>query len=107
MFVPPEGSLDECLDRYRREYVAYYQSFAQPDSPALRDANPSVVVVPELGVFGFGKDAREARITSEFFLNAIHVMAGATALEDDESRLPTHGAVQNYVALSRAEAFRI
>jgi rhamnulose-1-phosphate aldolase/alcohol dehydrogenase len=107
MFVPPDGSLDECLDRYRREYVAYYQSFAQPGSATRRDANPSVVVVPELGVFGFGKDKREARITSEFFLNAIHVMAGATALEDEESRIPALGAFHNYVALSRAEAFRI
>jgi rhamnulose-1-phosphate aldolase/alcohol dehydrogenase len=105
MFVPADGSLDECLDRYRREYVAYYQSFAQPDSPALRDANPSVVVVPELGVFGFGKDAREACITSEFFLNAIHVMAGATALEDEHTA--DAAAIHNYVALSRAEAFRI
>ena len=51
-------------------------------SPALRDSNPSVVVVPGLGLFGFGKDKREARITSEFFVNAIHVMAGANALED-------------------------
>jgi NAD(P)-dependent dehydrogenase (short-subunit alcohol dehydrogenase family) len=117
MFVPRnaslDASLDECLERYRREYVAYYQSFARPESPALRDANPSVVVVPELGVFGFGKDAREARITSEFFLNAIHVMAGATTLEDDESRtnpesrVPNPGAVHNYIALSRSEAFGI
>jgi rhamnulose-1-phosphate aldolase/alcohol dehydrogenase len=112
MFVPRDASLDECLERYRREYVAYYQTFAQPDSPALRDANPSVVVVQDLGVFGFGKDKREARITSEFFLNAIHVMAGATALEDDESRtnperIPNPGTVHNYVALPRSEAFRI
>jgi len=106
MFVPRDASLDECLERYRREYVAYYQSFAQPDSPDLRDANPAVVVVPELGVFGFGKDAREARITSEFFLNAIQVMAGATALEDDESRA-NPDAIHNYVALSRSEAFGI
>ena len=45
--------------------------------------NPSVVVIPGLGLFGFGKDKREARITTEFFVNAIHVMAGANALEDD------------------------
>jgi len=126
LFVPRDESLDDCLERYRQDYVAYYHSFAQPDSPALRDANPSVVVVPDLGVFGFGKDKREARITSEFFLNAIHVMAGATALEDDESRtnperipspesriptpesrIPNPGPVHNYVALPRSEAFRI
>ncbi len=119
MFVPTDASIDECLERYRQEYASYYQAFAQPDSPALRDANPSVVVIPGLGVFGFGKDKREARITSEFFLNAIHVMAGATALADDdvgsqvpnsESRIPdpeSRPAIHNYVALPRSEAFRI
>jgi rhamnulose-1-phosphate aldolase/alcohol dehydrogenase len=93
------------VERYRDEYRSYYQSFAQPDSPALRDASPSVVVIPGLGVFGFGKDKREARITTEFFVNAIHVMAGATALEDSEAG-DTAG-IHNYVALPRAEAFRI
>ena len=66
----------------RRTTPRYYNAFAEPDSPALRDSNPSVVVIPGLGLFGFGKDKREARITSEFFVNAIHVMAGANALED-------------------------
>ena len=57
-------------------------------SPALRDSNPSVVVIPGLGLFGFAKDKREARITTEFFVNAIHVMAGANALEGDRRRTP-------------------
>jgi rhamnose utilization protein RhaD (predicted bifunctional aldolase and dehydrogenase)/NAD(P)-dependent dehydrogenase (short-subunit alcohol dehydrogenase family) len=104
---------------YRDEYVAYYRSCAQRDSPALRDANPSVVVIPGLGVFGFGKDKREARITTEFFANAVHVMAGATALEQSETRLdalpqarradqaPAFKSFHNYVALPRTEAFRI
>jgi rhamnose utilization protein RhaD (predicted bifunctional aldolase and dehydrogenase)/NAD(P)-dependent dehydrogenase (short-subunit alcohol dehydrogenase family) len=107
------------IGRYRDEYVAYYRSCAQADSPALRDANPSVVVIPALGVFGFGKDKREARITTEFFVNAVHVMSGATALEDSETtldRLPqarrpepaaAFKSVHNYVALPRTEAFRI
>src|SRR6185503_4590252 len=89
------------------------------DSPALRDSNPSVVVIPGLGVFGFGKDKREARITTEFFVNAVHVMAGATALEDDggaagplpQARRPDQATAfesfHNYVALPRSEAFRI
>ena len=72
------------IGKYREDYAEYYKAFAEPDSPALRDANPSVVVIPGLGLFGFGKDKREARITSEFFVNAIHVMAGANALEDGE-----------------------
>jgi len=115
MFVPWDaagehlGRLNERiaagLEQYRDEYVSYYRSFARPDSPALRDANPSVVVIPGLGVFGFGKDKREARITTEFFVNAIHVMAGATALEDSDAK-ETAGT-HNYVALPRSEAFRI
>ena len=107
------------VTRYREDYAAYYGTFAEPGSPALRDSNPSVVVVPGIGLFGFGKDKREARITTEFFLNAIHVMAGASALEEDravEARLPQvrrpdqakdFTTFHNYVALPRREAFRI
>jgi rhamnose utilization protein RhaD (predicted bifunctional aldolase and dehydrogenase)/NAD(P)-dependent dehydrogenase (short-subunit alcohol dehydrogenase family) len=114
-----KARIAERLVRYREDYAAYYKSHAQPDSPALRDSNPSVVVIPGLGLFGFGKDKREARITSEFFVNAIHVMAGANALEDGHSsagappqaRGPEQAAefssFHNYVALPRSEAFRI
>ena len=73
----------ERVATYRKEYAEYYNACADAASPKLRDSNPSVVVVPGLGLFGFGKDKREAGITSEFFVNAIHVMAGANALEDD------------------------
>src|SRR6185312_9672535 len=111
--------ISEEIGRYREEYAAYYRSCAEPDSPALRDANPSVVVIPALGVFGFGKDKREARITTEFFVNAVHVMAGATSLEEDaaqdgalpQARHPEQAkafeSFHNYVALPRSEAFRI
>jgi len=107
------------LTTYREDYAAYYRAHAEPGSPALRDSNPSVVVIPGLGLFGFGKDKREARITSEFFVNAIHVMAGANALEDvgaapgpaPQARWPERAAeftsFRNYVALPRSEAFRI
>jgi rhamnose utilization protein RhaD (predicted bifunctional aldolase and dehydrogenase)/NAD(P)-dependent dehydrogenase (short-subunit alcohol dehydrogenase family) len=111
--------IGERLIDYRREYAEYYKSFATAGSPPLRDANPSVVVIPGLGVFGFGKEKREARITTEFFANAIHVMAGATALEDSapkgdalpQAKRPEQAAqftaFHNYVALPRGEAFRI
>ena len=103
---------------YRDEYRGYYESFAQSDSPKLRDSNPSVVIVPGLGLFGFGRNKKEARITTEFFMNAINVMAGATALETQteaaslpQSRRPEQAAqfeqLHNYVALPRSEAFRI
>jgi rhamnose utilization protein RhaD (predicted bifunctional aldolase and dehydrogenase)/NAD(P)-dependent dehydrogenase (short-subunit alcohol dehydrogenase family) len=111
----------ERLVHYRADYASYYNAHALPDSPALRDSNPSVVVVPGLGLFGFGKDKREARITSEFFVNAIHVMAGANALEETgpaavasappQARRPAQAgefkSYRNYVALPRSEAFRI
>ncbi len=103
---------------YRAAYKKYYEEWATADSPKLRDSNPSVVIVPGIGLFGFGKNKKEARITTEFFINAIHVMAGANALEDgeishplpqarrpDQSRHFTH--FHNYVALPRSEAFRI
>ena len=103
---------------YRADHKKYYDEWANADSPKLRDSNPSVVVVPGLGLFGFGKNKKEARITTEFFINAIHVMAGANALEDGEvsHSLPQARHIEqsrqftqfhNYVALPRSEAFRI
>src|SRR5207253_8375422 len=77
-----KSRIQDQVNEYRAAYKQYYESFATPDSPKLRDSNPSVVVIPGLGLFGFGKDKREARITTEFFVNAIHVMAGANALDD-------------------------
>jgi rhamnose utilization protein RhaD (predicted bifunctional aldolase and dehydrogenase)/NAD(P)-dependent dehydrogenase (short-subunit alcohol dehydrogenase family) len=122
----PEDGLDklksgiaERLVTYREDYAKYYKAHAKSDSPALRDSNPSVVVIPGIGLFGFGKDKREARITSEFFINAIHVMAGANALEDPDAasgpapqaRRPEQAgefkSYRNYVALPRSEAFGI
>jgi len=104
--------------QYRTSYKQYYEAHAKPDSPPLRDSNPSVVIIPGLGLFGFGKNKKEARITTEFFINAIHVMAGANALEDGKAPNPLPQArtveqskqfteFHNYVALPRSEAFRI
>ena len=103
---------------YRSTYKQYYDEWATDESPKLRDSNPSVIVVPGLGLFGFGKNKKEARITTEFFINAIHVMAGANALEDGEVSDPLPQArnaeqskqfthFHNYAALPRSEAFRI
>lgn len=128
MFVPWDPARDSEADlaqrisqraaAYREQYAAYYAAHADADSPALRDSNPSVVVIPSLGIFGFARDKREARITTEFFVNAIHVMAGATALDAGEAPDPLPQArhplqagdfrsLHNYVALPRSEAFRI
>jgi len=113
-----KGRIQSEVIHYREAYKQYYQAWSTPDSPKLRDTNPSVVVVPGLGVFGFGKNKKEARITTEFFRNAIQVMAGASALEDGTAPDPLPQArhaeqsrqftqFHNYVALPRSEAFRI
>lgn len=110
--------IGELAMAYRAEYKKYYDACATSDSPKLRDSNPSVVIVPGVGLFGFGKNKKEARITTEFFINAIHVMAGANALEDGDVKHPLPQArrpeqseqfkhFRNYVALPRSEAFRI
>ncbi len=110
------------LEEYRQQYGEYYHSFATPDSPALRDASPTVVLIPGLGMFSFGKNKTEARITGEFYTNAIHVMEGASLLGEGEALtemnapLPQCGpgndpgtfkVFTNYVALPALEAFRI
>jgi rhamnose utilization protein RhaD (predicted bifunctional aldolase and dehydrogenase)/NAD(P)-dependent dehydrogenase (short-subunit alcohol dehydrogenase family) len=116
--VALKASIQAQVVDYRAAYKKYYDDWATTDSPKLRDSNPSVVVVPGLGLFGFGKNKKEARITTEFFINAIHVMAGANALEDGEVTDPLPHArrpeqaqqfthFHNYVALPRSEAFRI
>lgn len=111
-------NIREQVVQYRTDYQKYYEAWATSESPKLRDSNPSVVIIPGLGLFGFGKNKKEARITTEFFINAIHVMAGANALEDGDApqplpqarraeESPRFSCFRNYVALPRAEAFRI
>ncbi len=112
------AAMDESLAAYRRDYEAYYHKFAAAGSPALRDANPAVVLIPGVGMFSFGKSKSEARITGEFYTNAIHVMEGATSLGDGSapSAVPQAGVAapseafavhNNYVSLPESEAFRI
>src|SRR5579863_338953 len=110
--------IDGSLDRYREQYREYYESFATSESPALRDPNPTVVLIPGLGMFSFGKSRTEARITGEFYTNAIHVIEGASLLAGgnvtgsvpqcgegaDPESFKVHS---NYVALPAIEAFRI
>src|SRR5258708_6138858 len=111
-------AIDAALKTYREEYASYYASFAQADSPKMRDANPTVVLIPGIGMFSFGKNKTEARITGEFYTNAIHVMEGASALGSGEAPnvLPQTGPAakteaftlpSNYVALPPSQAFPI
>src|SRR5216683_2492579 len=110
--------IDGTLKVYREEYKQYYDAFAVPDSPKMRDTNPTVVLIPGIGMFSFGKNKTEARITGEFYTNAIHVMEGASALGSGTTPavLPQAGPAakteafsvfSNYVALPPSEAFRI
>ncbi len=110
-------AIETSLAAYRAEYTAYYEAQKKPDSPALRDPNPTVVLIPGVGMFSFGKTKAESRIAGEFYVNAIHVMEGATALEKGAppATLPQAGAAptaafkvhRNYVALPLSEAFNI
>ncbi|CAN5430129.1 bifunctional rhamnulose-1-phosphate aldolase/short-chain dehydrogenase [soil metagenome] len=112
------GLIETSLETYRSEYGDYYKAHALPDSPAIRDASPTVVLVPGVGMFTFGKNKTESRLTGEFYINAIGVMQGAGALgagvtcTDIPQAGPAATADQfktfsNYVALPASEAFRI
>ncbi|MGB7137710.1 MAG: bifunctional rhamnulose-1-phosphate aldolase/short-chain dehydrogenase [Acidobacteriaceae bacterium] len=127
LFVPAESTddvpalktkIDAALRTYRTEYAAYYKEHAEPTSPALRDPNPAVILIPTLGMFSFGKSKADSRIIGEFYNNAIHVMEGATALagKTTVTDYPQAGPAApcsafkshaNYVALPPSEAFRI
>jgi rhamnulose-1-phosphate aldolase/alcohol dehydrogenase len=88
--------LRELHDAYRKDYAAYYERHAAADgsTPAMRGADPVIVLVPGVGMFSFGPTAREARIAGEFYLNAVNVMRGAEA-------------VSTYAPIDEAEKFRI
>src|SRR5262245_3724744 len=87
-------AVSEGLEKYRLEYADYYNAHKRPDSPAMRDANPTVVLVTGLGMFTFGRDKKTAEVTAEFYTRAIEVMKGATV-------------AGNYTALPYQEAFDI
>ncbi|MEU9154580.1 bifunctional aldolase/short-chain dehydrogenase [Streptomyces sp. NPDC048417] len=99
--LPPAAPLDDVIARlkelhaaYREEYAAYYRRHALPDSPAMRGADPAIVLVPGVGMFSFGKDKQTARVAGEFYVNAINVMRGAEA-------------VSAYAPIEESEKFRI
>jgi rhamnulose-1-phosphate aldolase/alcohol dehydrogenase len=99
--LPPTAPLEEVATRlkelharYRAEYAAYYRRHAAPDSPAMRGADPAIVLVPGVGMFSYGKDKQTARVAGEFYVNAVNVMRGAEA-------------VSTYRPIEEAEKFRI
>ncbi|GAT87405.1 short-chain dehydrogenase [Paenarthrobacter nicotinovorans] len=99
--LPADASIEESTNRlkelhaaYREDYQAYYDRHADADSPALRGADPAIVLVPGVGMFSFGKDKQTARVAGEFYLNAINVMRGAEA-------------ISTYAPIEESEKFRI
>jgi rhamnulose-1-phosphate aldolase/alcohol dehydrogenase len=82
------------FEAYRKMYADYYNSCKHPNSPAIRDANPVVILYPGVGMFTFAKDKQTARVAAEFYINAINVMKGAEAISE-------------YTSLPRQEAFNI
>jgi rhamnulose-1-phosphate aldolase/alcohol dehydrogenase len=86
--------LTEGIERYRSDYRTYYESCKRSDSPAIRDPNPTVILIPGLGMIAWGKDKSESRVTAEFYNCAVEVMRGAEAID-------------RYIALPQQEAFDI
>jgi rhamnulose-1-phosphate aldolase/alcohol dehydrogenase len=82
------------LDQYRKDYAGYYERCKRPNSPAMRDPNPTVILIPGLGMIAWGKDKSESRVTAEFYNCAVEVMRGAEAIDQ-------------YIALPQQEAFDI
>ncbi len=99
--LPPAAPLEQVTARlaelhaaYRADYRAYYERHATPESPPMRGADPAIVLVPGVGMFSFGGDKQTARVTGEFYVNAINVIRGAES-------------VSEYSPISEAEKFRI
>ncbi len=92
-----EGLLEKLsagLERYREDYARYYDAHKHPDSPAMRNPNPTVILIPGVGMVAWGKNKSESRVTAEFYTGAVGVMRGAEA-------------VSEYQALPQQEAFDI
>jgi rhamnulose-1-phosphate aldolase/alcohol dehydrogenase len=86
--------LDELHAQYRADYAAYYDAYKTADSPAMRGADPAIILIPGVGMFSYGANKQTARVAGEFYINAINVMRGAEA-------------ISTYSPISDAEKFRI
>lgn len=86
--------LEPAFEAYRQEYADYYNTCKKANSPAMRDANPVIIIYPGVGMFSFAKNKQTTRVANEFYINAINVMRGAEAITE-------------YTSLPRQEAFDI
>ncbi|UPO76223.1 bifunctional aldolase/short-chain dehydrogenase [Arthrobacter sp. Helios] len=99
--LPADAPVQDCIARlkelheaYRADYQAYYERHADDASPAMRGADPAIVLVPGVGMFSWGRDKQTARVAGEFYLNAINVMRGAEG-------------ISAYAPIDESEKFRI
>ncbi|OYO02159.1 bifunctional rhamnulose-1-phosphate aldolase/short-chain dehydrogenase [Enemella evansiae] len=99
--LPADTELDQVTTRlrelheaYREDYRGYYERYATADSPAMRGADPAIILIPGVGMFSYGKDKQTARVAGEFYRNAINVMRGAEA-------------ISTYTPIEESEKFRI
>ncbi|WP_207840225.1 bifunctional aldolase/short-chain dehydrogenase [Williamsia soli] len=99
--LPADAPIEDCIARlrelhssYRDDYTAYYNRHATEDSPAMRGADPAIVLIPGVGMFSYGKNKQTARVAGEFYLNAINVMRGAES-------------ISHYLPIDEVEKFRI
>ena len=88
------------LEQYRKDYAAYYERCKRADSPAMRDPNPTVVLIPGLGMIAWGKNKSESRVTAEFYNCAIEVMRGAEAIDEYEA-MDRAGGIRHRVLVAR------
>ncbi|HEX4999435.1 MAG TPA: bifunctional rhamnulose-1-phosphate aldolase/short-chain dehydrogenase [Terriglobia bacterium] len=102
-----EELLLEGLSRYRADYEAYYRRHKRPDSPPMRDASPTVVLIPGLGMIGWGKNKGESRMTAEFYNGAVEVMRGAEAIDEYEAMDPQEAFDIEYWSLEEAKLRRL
>lgn len=99
--LPPSAPIEQAVERlhklhaqYRKDYKAYYTKHASKDSPAMRGADPAIVLIPGVGMFSFGANKQTARVAGEFYINAINVMRGSEA-------------ISKYQPINDVEKFRI
>ena len=92
--VALQSLLQAGLEQYRKDYAAYYEAHKHDNSPVMRDPNPTVILIPGIGMITWGKDKSESRVTAEFYTCAVEVMRGAEA-------------IGKYIALPKQEAFDI
>ncbi len=108
-FKSLEKAVSDSFKKYESDYKNYYETNKEAGSPAIRGTKPTVVLLPGVGMLSFGKNKKEAGITGEFYVNAIHVMEGATSMDTGviDEGIDRERVYNNYVSLSSKEAFRI